>query len=81
VPGFDVSVWFGVVAPSGTSKAVVSRLNAEFNRILKLPGVVELFHKQGVEPLGGTPDAFASFLRDQTVKWAKVVKESGVKAE
>ena len=81
LPGFDVSVWFGVVAPSGTSKAVVSRLNAEINRILKLPGVVELFHKQGVEPLGGTPDAFASFLRDQTVKWAKVVKQSGAKAE
>jgi tripartite-type tricarboxylate transporter receptor subunit TctC len=81
VPGFDVSVWFGVVVPSGTPKDVVSRLNAEINRILKLPGVVELFHKQGVEPLGGTPDAFAAFLRDQTTKWAKVVKDSGAKAE
>jgi tripartite-type tricarboxylate transporter receptor subunit TctC len=60
---------------------VVSQLNAEINRILKLPGVVELFHKQGVEPLGGTPDAFAAFLRDQTTKWAKVVKDSGAKAE
>jgi tripartite-type tricarboxylate transporter receptor subunit TctC len=81
VPGFDVSVWFGVVAPSGTPKTVVVRLNAEINRILKLPEVVELFHKQGVKPLGGTADAFATFLREQTVKWAKVVKESGAKAE
>jgi len=81
LPGFDVSVWFGVVAPSGTPKAVVSQLNGEINRILKLPEVVELFHKQGVEPLGGTPDEFAEFLREQTAKWAKVVKDSGAKAE
>jgi tripartite-type tricarboxylate transporter receptor subunit TctC len=81
LPGFDVSVWFGVVAPSGTPKAVVSQLNGEINRILKLPEVVELFHKQGVEPLGGTPVAFAAFLREQTAKWAKVVKDSGAKAE
>jgi tripartite-type tricarboxylate transporter receptor subunit TctC len=60
---------------------VITQLNAEINGILKLPAVVELFHKQGVKPLGGTPDAFAAFLREQTAKWAKVVKESGAKAE
>ena len=81
VPGFDVSVWFGLVAPADTPKAVVSQLNAEINRILKLREVVDLFHRQGVEPLGGTPDSFATFLRDQTAKWAKVVQESGAKAE
>jgi len=81
VPGFDVSVWFGLVAPAGTPKAVVSQLNAEIKRILKLREVVDLFHGQGVEPLGGTPDSFAAFLRDQTAKWAKVVKESGARAE
>ena len=81
LPGFDVSVWFGVVAPSGTPKAVVTQLNSEINRILELPEVVELFHKQGVEPLGGSPDAFAAFLRAQTAKWAKVLKDSGAKAE
>jgi tripartite-type tricarboxylate transporter receptor subunit TctC len=81
VPGFDVSVWFGVVVPSGTPKAVISQLNGEINRILKLPEVIELFQKQGVEPVGGTPDAFAAFLREQTTKWAKVVKDAGVKAE
>jgi tripartite-type tricarboxylate transporter receptor subunit TctC len=56
------------------------QLNAEINR-LKLPEVIELFHKQGVEPLGGTADAFTAFQRDQASKWAKVVKESGAKAE
>jgi len=63
VPGFDVSVWFGVAAPAGTPPSVVAKLNTEINRILKLPAVVELFHNQGVEPLGGTPNAFAAFLR------------------
>jgi len=81
VPAFDVSVWFGVVVPTGTPTTVVSRLNAEINRILKLPDVVELFHGQGVEPRGGTPAEFASFLRAQTMAWSKVVKDSGVKAE
>ncbi|MEK6211688.1 MAG: tripartite tricarboxylate transporter substrate binding protein [Pseudomonadota bacterium] len=81
VPGFDVSVWFGVVAPGGTRPAIVQRLNGEINRILLLAEVRQLFNRQGVESRGGTPGDFAAFLREQTVKWAKVVKESGAKAE
>ena len=81
VPGFDVSVWFGVVAPEGTPPPVVARLNAEINRALKLSDVVQLFHAQGVEPKGGSAAEFAAFLQVQTAKWAKVVKDSGVKAE
>ncbi|MGH8767250.1 MAG: tripartite tricarboxylate transporter substrate-binding protein, partial [Burkholderiales bacterium] len=81
LPAFDVSVWFGVVAPSGTPKAVVIQLNAEVNRIFKLPEVVELFHKQGVKPLGGTPEEFATYLRTQMSKWAKVVEATGARAE
>ena len=81
VPGFDVSVWFGVVAPAGTPAPVVARLNAEINHALKLSNVVQLFHAQGVEPKGGSAEEFAAFLRIQTAKWAKVVKDSGTKAE
>ena len=81
VPGFDVSVWFGVVAPAGTPQSVIAKLNAEFNGILKLVGIREAFNKQGVEPAGGTPEEFSSFLAAQTTKWGKVVKESGAKAE
>jgi len=81
VPGFDVSVWFGVVAPAGTPQSVIAKLNAEINQILKRPEVVELFQAQGVKPIGGTPEAFSVFLRAQMTKWAKVVKESGAKAE
>ena len=81
VAGFDVLVWFGMVAPRGTSPAIVQKLNGEINRILLLAEVRQLFNGQGVETRGGTPGDFAAFLREQSVKWAKVVKESGAKAE
>lgn len=81
VPGFDVSVWFGVVAPAGTPVPVVAKLNVEFNRILGLPDVAQLFHAQGVAPRGGGTREFAAFLDQQTIQWAKVVRGSGAKAE
>ena len=81
VPGFDVSVWFGIVAPAGTPQPVVAKLNAEINRILKLPDIKQTFNSQGVEPAGGTPGEFSAFIAAQTTKWAKVVKDSGAKAE
>jgi tripartite-type tricarboxylate transporter receptor subunit TctC len=81
VPGFDVLVWFGIVAPSGTPKAVIAALNSEMNRVLGLPEVRQMFSTQGVEPKGGSPGAFANFLSAQSTKWTKVVKNSGIKAE
>jgi tripartite-type tricarboxylate transporter receptor subunit TctC len=81
VPGFDVSVWFGVVAPAGTPQSIIAKLNAELNRIFKLAGISQTFNSQGVEPAGGTPEEFASFLVAQRTKWAKVVRDSGAKAE
>ena len=81
VPGFDVSVWFGVVAPAGTPLSLMERLNAEINRILKLPDVVQLFNGQGVAPLGGTREEFATYLRTQMSKWAKVVGATGARPE
>jgi tripartite-type tricarboxylate transporter receptor subunit TctC len=81
VPGFDVSVWFGIVAPARTPQSVVSQLNAEISHFLKLPDVVQLFHGQGVEPLAGTSDEFASHLRAQMSKWGKVVEATGARPE
>ena len=81
VPGFDVSVWFGVVAPAGTPQSIIAKLNAELNRILKLPETRQTFNSQGVEPAGDRPEEFASFLAAQRTKWAKVVRDSGAKAE
>ena len=81
VPGFDVSVWFGVMAPAGTPRSVIDRLNAEINAILHLAQIRQAFTNQGVEAAGSTPEEFASFLAAQKMKWSRVVKESGAKAE
>jgi tripartite-type tricarboxylate transporter receptor subunit TctC len=81
VPGFDVEVWFGVVAPAGTPKDVVATLNAEVNRVLSLPEVKQRFAQQGVQTVGGTQEQFGAYLRDQMTRWAKVVKQARVRIE
>lgn len=80
-PGFEASAWYGVLAPAGTPKAIVSRLNAEILRVLKIPEVKERLENVGFELVGGTPDAFATYIRSEIEKWARVVKASGIKAE
>jgi tripartite-type tricarboxylate transporter receptor subunit TctC len=74
-------VWFGLVAPAGTPRDVVLKLNAEVLRILAMPDVRERFQSQGVEPVGSTPEQFGEHIKGQMVKWAKVVKDAGVQAE
>ncbi|HEU5284655.1 MAG TPA: tripartite tricarboxylate transporter substrate binding protein [Burkholderiales bacterium] len=81
VPGFDVEVWFGVVAPAGTPREVLQQLNAEINRALALPEVRRRFAEQGVRTIGGTPEQFGAYLQSQIKRWAKVVKDVGVRIE
>ena len=81
LPGFEANTWHGVVVPAGTPAAIVARLNREIVAILHLPDVVERFSSQGAEALGSTPEEFAAYIRSETVKWAKVVRDSGAKAE
>jgi tripartite-type tricarboxylate transporter receptor subunit TctC len=81
VPGYEVGVWFGIVAPAATPPDVVGKLNAELNKIHSLPDVKQKFADQGVEPVGGPPERFGEHLRVQIEKWGRVVKESGAKVE
>ena len=81
LPGFEAITWHGVVVPAGTSAAIIARLNREIVAILHLPEVVERLSGQGAESLGSTPEEFAAYIRSESVKWAKVVRESGAKAE
>lgn len=79
--GFQVGDWQGVVAPAGTPTEIVARLNAEFRKILDLPDIRERLRATAMEPVGGTPEQFGELIRSEIEKWARVVKEAGIKAD
>ena len=79
--GYETITWFGFVAPAKTPQAIVARLNAEIVKVLALPEVRSPFAIQGIEVIGGTPEQFASYIRDEITKWAKVIRLSGAKAD
>jgi tripartite-type tricarboxylate transporter receptor subunit TctC len=81
VPGFEANGWFAVVAPAGTPPAVVARLNAEITAVLRLPETRERFAAAALEPLTSTPEQLAQLMQTETVKWAKVIKDSGAKLD
>ena len=81
VPGFEVTVWFGLLAPAGTPREIIQRLNAESTRIISSPEVTDKFVKQGVEPRPGTPEQFGELVRTEVSRWAKVIKDAGIKSE
>ena len=81
VPGFEATTWFAVFAPAGTPAEVVSRINAEMQRVFKLPDVAEKLKALGLEPWISTPEELARYQAGEITKWARVVKESGAKAE
>ena len=80
-PGFEVTSWYGVLGPARTTTQVIDRLNAAILTALRAAEVREHMARQGLEPLGSTPAQFAAHLKRETAKWARVVKEAGIKAE
>jgi len=80
-PKFEATAWYGVLAPAGTAPAIVTRLNTEILRALKLPDVKERLEYVGFEIVGSTPAAFGSYIKSEITKWAPVVKAAGVKPE
>lgn len=81
VPGYEVLGWNGILAPAGTPQAIIERLNAEIVKVLRTPAVIALLATHGVEPIGNTPQQFSAIVRADLEKWAKVIKEAGIKAD
>ncbi len=81
LPGFEMSAWQGVVVPVATPKDVVSKLNAEINKAVQNADLRQRLATQGAEPLGGTSEEYATYIRAELVRWTKVVKDSGAKAD
>ena len=81
LPGFEASSWFALVAPAGTPKEIVDRLNAESAKILKDPKMIELFAGRGVRLVGDSSASFTAFIPPERARWAEIVKASGVKLD
>jgi len=81
VPGYESTIWLGLMAPAGTPKPVIDKLNAEINSLMAKPDLIAAWDKQGAVPMKMTPAEFDDFLRKDVEKWAKVVKTANIKAQ
>ena len=81
VPGFEVTVWYGMCVPAGVPKRVVAKLNAEVVKTLNLPDVKERLAQASIQAAPSTPEQFAAYIRAESIKWAKVIKDAGLSAD
>jgi tripartite-type tricarboxylate transporter receptor subunit TctC len=81
VAGYEAVIWLGIMAPAGTPKPIVDRLNAEITRATASPELKEAWLKQGATPMAMTPEEFGRFLREDIEKWARIVKLSGARPD
>ena len=81
VPGYEATIWLGIMAPKGTPPEIVDRLNAEIAKIIAKPAIREAWAKQGAVPMTMSPAQFDAFLRRDTDKWAKVIQQAGIKVQ
>jgi tripartite-type tricarboxylate transporter receptor subunit TctC len=81
VPGYEATIWIGVIAPKGTPPAIVNRLNAEITKIVSRPDVRSEWAKQGAVAMTMSPSDFGKYIADDIVKWERIVKISGAKPD
>ena len=81
LPGFEQSAWHGILAPAGTPPAIVTKLSADIIRVLRMPDTIERMAAQGVDVIGNSPAEFAAFIKQDVVKYEKLVKAAGIKIE
>jgi tripartite-type tricarboxylate transporter receptor subunit TctC len=76
-----VSSWYGLLAPAGTPREIIMKLQAEAAKALAAPDLLERYHASGLEEIGSTPDEFAAVIREDTARWAKVVRAANIRTE
>ena len=81
VDNFVVPIWYGVLAPAGTPRELIGRLNSELHKALASPDLKERLANAGIDPMTSTPEQFASFIKSETVRYAKVIKDAGIRPE
>jgi tripartite-type tricarboxylate transporter receptor subunit TctC len=81
VPGYELTNWFGLVVPAATSRELIARIYADVSKVLVQPEVREKMQSMGADVVGSKPEEFAAFMRTETAKWAKVVKDANIRAE
>jgi len=81
VKGYEATIWLGLMAPAGTPRPVLEKLNAEVNKVINAPEVKENWARQGAVPMGMSVDEFGRFLREDVTKWSKLVKDTGMKVD
>ena len=77
-PGFETDTWYGLLAPAGTPRAIVRRVNADSARVMEAPDLKVALEQQGAQPAGGTPEEFGRFIQSEIVKWAKAIRQAKV---
>ena len=81
LPGFDVTIWYGVFGPAGMPREVVSTLNRAVNTALKTPTLAQRLSDLGADVAGGSPEALGSYVRQESSKWSTFIKEAGIKLD
>jgi tripartite-type tricarboxylate transporter receptor subunit TctC len=81
LPGYEATIWLGVMAPAGTPQPIVDKLNTEINKILSLPQIREVWRAQGATTLIMTPNEFGGFVQSEIERWAKIIKANGINGD
>jgi tripartite-type tricarboxylate transporter receptor subunit TctC len=80
-PGFEATTWYGLAGPARMPAAMAKRMNEDVNKVMQMPDVVEKLEASGAQDGGGSTEKFAEFMHSEQIKWARIIKEGGVKGE
>jgi tripartite-type tricarboxylate transporter receptor subunit TctC len=81
LPDFDVTTWYGILAPAGTPRPIIQRLNSELSKMMQAQDVKERLAAMGTDPLTSTPEEFGAYIRQEMARWGEVIRKAGLHAE